>query len=1129
MKKTKLFTLLFMLMAFFTLSIGLSANAASVLMDEGASIRTEGNQGLRYTATLSGNYDNGEHGFYLIYGKASKDDLIIAKNNDDPLINGKDYKTVYVSGYTINKKFSVVLIGIPEVGYEDDITVLAFIKQNGKEILSENVTTRCVAEVARNIYINQPDSYQGKHKATIDSIALLRKIKVIHSDGSISYYGDFDDVDFTLNPYDKVELARGLYKAPLVVDQDNVSVYSLNKDININSNGQRPKALYEEAVYTGTDGITLNEGVKNFSVNGLTFSGNRGLHLMGNNKDIIVENNLFTVFGNYIIRDKSYDSSLDANKTLSNIRINNNYFNSSANWSRDIYFQGFVSSLKVHNNYFNSHLDTYTSNDYGVRLMRYTNDSKVDIYNNKFNKLGSPHLIEVGLRMGSSNEPTYNNALNLNIENNYFTPNNKTALLGNAMRILYIGDNSTISIVGNSSIRTSTYFNAIMLSGGSSASYSGKIDNVKVDILHNKFYAAELDEVTKPEARNESTKRYTRIGLGIPITSDVTIFNNYFSQSTSRYAYSFITSKSSSKGNNQTSLTQTKANTSSEATAGYNQLLNNFSDKIDNYSKSAPFSNVNSAHYFGLNERDIKKYLPNFNDEDINIIEIQEEKLVYVGRGQYLERIATNKGLPLKPLQGILRMEDIVVEIGNAFRNKGNFIQYDQNPGRRMLGGKPELATEERDYYSDCSAFVADVYNIGFNVPLYPGMTQTTTNTKSIADYARNNKNNPVVIAHVLTSDFKTATEQQKELDRIYNLMIPGDVIVHRSATGGHALLYIGNNRILHVTGKSYDYDNKEEQFETNNGAVWRINTAMFKDSTSTRYLFREKNIEFCILRPLNNPSAILTDDGKSRNMVKSLDFTKSATKGNYSSVIIGEEITYSLTVKNNSSVDLFDFYVKDIYKSDYESFVSFGPSGSRDGTTISFHVDELKAGESKTYNYTTKIKKPPIGEYQFTSTGGYVFSLRSNPLYFTILEWSEYEMNKLEERMNNAKGTTRNLRELLTYIYGANHPVIEGTMSAVYEKSDLRPRHLWGGRIYDRQAKWNTHYRVRLLKESYLTPGDIIVVKEDSSVRIYFYTGTELLRYNNNNTYAVSLATTLEKVTGYDYFRVIRPTIYKQ
>ena len=94
MKKTKLFSFLLMIFTVFTLSVGVNANTVSVLMDEGASIRTEGVQGLKYTATLSENYKGNEHGFYIIYGEATISDLISAKNNNTSLINGKDYKTI---------------------------------------------------------------------------------------------------------------------------------------------------------------------------------------------------------------------------------------------------------------------------------------------------------------------------------------------------------------------------------------------------------------------------------------------------------------------------------------------------------------------------------------------------------------------------------------------------------------------------------------------------------------------------------------------------------------------------------------------------------------------------------------------------------------------------------------------------------------------------------------------------------------------------------------------------------------------------------------------------------------------------------------------------------------------------
>lgn len=115
----------------------------------GASIRvaTEStSQGLRFKAKLTGDLDV-EHGFYLVYGR-----LLLVEELEDAIdsgnleINGKEVFKVEIAGYDTNKEFSVVLVGIPEVGYLDYISVFAY----AGDYISKPVI-RSVGEVAINL------------------------------------------------------------------------------------------------------------------------------------------------------------------------------------------------------------------------------------------------------------------------------------------------------------------------------------------------------------------------------------------------------------------------------------------------------------------------------------------------------------------------------------------------------------------------------------------------------------------------------------------------------------------------------------------------------------------------------------------------------------------------------------------------------------------------------------------------------------------------------------------------------------------------------------------------------------------------------------------------------------------
>lgn len=121
---------------------------------DGASIRTKGTQGLRFTAVIADEVKYNNHGFYLIYGQATVADLklnIDLFGDDTIYMNGKEVFKISGLGITSNNEFSVVITGIPEAGYLDSITVIPFVEVNNKLEFCDKGVTRSVAEVALKI------------------------------------------------------------------------------------------------------------------------------------------------------------------------------------------------------------------------------------------------------------------------------------------------------------------------------------------------------------------------------------------------------------------------------------------------------------------------------------------------------------------------------------------------------------------------------------------------------------------------------------------------------------------------------------------------------------------------------------------------------------------------------------------------------------------------------------------------------------------------------------------------------------------------------------------------------------------------------------------------------------------
>ncbi len=124
-----------------------------VSMFNEASIRyktTSSSQGLRFSARLDEDVKYNEHGFYLVYGYVSIEDLKIAltnQNGNKVYINGKEVIKTVVEGIKEENTFSVVVTGVPEVGYADNISAIAYVVVGGEYYYSNLPTTKSILEV----------------------------------------------------------------------------------------------------------------------------------------------------------------------------------------------------------------------------------------------------------------------------------------------------------------------------------------------------------------------------------------------------------------------------------------------------------------------------------------------------------------------------------------------------------------------------------------------------------------------------------------------------------------------------------------------------------------------------------------------------------------------------------------------------------------------------------------------------------------------------------------------------------------------------------------------------------------------------------------------------------------------
>lgn len=150
--KNKFSLLLFIVLSlFFIVEINVHA-AQAITMVDGAQIRTTGEyQGLRFSATASEAFLEGStHGFFVAKGEHSLEAMKNAIENDAERIG--DNKLVNKVFEDDDLEFNLVIYGIPETSYKQDITVLAYILDENGYTFPTIAVTRNIAEVAVAAY-----------------------------------------------------------------------------------------------------------------------------------------------------------------------------------------------------------------------------------------------------------------------------------------------------------------------------------------------------------------------------------------------------------------------------------------------------------------------------------------------------------------------------------------------------------------------------------------------------------------------------------------------------------------------------------------------------------------------------------------------------------------------------------------------------------------------------------------------------------------------------------------------------------------------------------------------------------------------------------------------------------------
>ncbi len=307
----------------------------------------------------------------------------------------------------------------------------------------------------------------------------------------------------------------------------------------------------------------------------------------------------------------------------------------------------------------------------------------------------------------------------------------------------------------------------------------------------------------------------------------------------------------------------------------------------------------------------------------------------------------------------VYTLQDAVKEVAYAYYRQDLQINYNQTMSRRNINPSPEEATSQHMMFLDCSSYVNAVYYeaLGMNILPYDYL-EVTPNTKNYMAYARENPDNVDVVGVWLSENYTTAEARAAAMQEAKGLLQVGDVVNYRRSDAGHVMIYVGDDSLLHSTGDDFNVmfrpEDSDEGSVENRGSVGLDTSDLFFDESGSRYMFKKGYEGFCILRPIARDGKA-TEETKARMLAKGLDSEKTADKGVNTSLSIGEEITYSLTIKNHRDLGYKNVEIKDVLDNNLE-FVSGDKGVKNEGQNVTF-TRNIKAGETITVSWKAKVK----------------------------------------------------------------------------------------------------------------------------------------------------------------------------